>query len=91
MNLSEEQLTAIEELAGLFYTPMEIATIIEADSDEFESVVRAGRGAVFDAYYTGYYRADMALRKSITDSALQGSSPAQALLRDIQKLSKIAI
>nr|DAW84769.1 MAG TPA: hypothetical protein [Bacteriophage sp.] len=37
----------------------------------------------------GYYKSDVELRKSITESALQGSSPAQAMLRDIQKILKI--
>lgn len=89
MNLSDAQLEMVEDLAGLFYTPKEIAIILEVDPEAFCTQIAAESGNTFKAYSTGYYRADIELRKSITESALQGSSPAQGLLRDIQKLSRI--
>lgn len=78
-----------EELAGLFYTPKEIAIILEVDPEEFENMINSESGNVYKAYMRGYYKSDIELRKSITESALQGSSPAQSMLRDIQKLLKI--
>lgn len=63
--------------------------MIGADADDFEMEIRAEGGAVFQAFAKGFYEADVELRKCITESALQGSSPAQAMLREIQKQSKI--
>lgn len=89
MNLSETELETVQKLAGLFYTPREIALMIESDADDFEAAIRSESGAVFKAYFKGYYEADMELRSCIRESALQGSSPAQGLLREIQKQSKV--
>lgn len=89
MNLDNVQLEMTEELAGLFYTPKEIAIILEVDPEEFENMINSESGNVYKAYMRGYYKNDIELRKSITESALQGSSPAQSMLRDIQKLLKI--
>ena len=35
MNLTQQELETIEELAGLFYTPKQIAIILEIDPDFF--------------------------------------------------------
>lgn len=91
MNLSETELEMVTKLAGLFYTPREIALMIEADTDDFDAAVRAESGVVFNAYSKGYYEADIELRTCIRESALQGSSPAQGLLREIQKQSKVLL
>ena len=56
----------------------------------FETYIRSETGNTYRAYYKGYYEADIELRKSITQSALSGSSPAQTMLRDIQKQSRIS-
>ena len=89
MNLDNVQLEMTEELAGLFYTPKEISNILEVDPEEFENMINSESGNGYKAYMRGYYKSDIELRKSITESALQGSSPAQSMLRDIQKLLKI--
>lgn len=90
MNLTPEELETIEKLAGLFYTPKQIATILEIDSEIFEAQINAEAGNIYKAYSKGYFQADIELRKSITQSALAGSSPAQAMLRELQKQSKIS-
>jgi len=89
MNLESTKLEMIEQLAGLFYTPREIAIILEVDPEELDNEVISESGEIYTAYMKGYYKSDVELRKSITESALQGSSPAQAMLRDIQKILKI--
>jgi len=90
MNLNKEELATITELAALFYTPTEIARILEVDTEEFENQIKSEHGEAYKSYYKGYYLSDISLRKSILDSAINGSSPAQTLMRDIQKLAKIA-
>ena len=88
MNLTQQELETIEKLAGLFYTPKQIAIILEIDPEMFEAHIRSETGNTYRAYYKGYYEADIELRKSITQSALSGSSPAQTMLRDIQKFAR---
>ena len=89
MSLEGTILERIVHLAGLVYTPGEIAIILEVDPEELDNEVISESGEIYTAYMKGYYKSDVELRKSITESALQGSSPAQAMLRDIQKILKI--
>lgn len=90
MNLNETELETVQELASLFYSPSEVAVVLEVDQDDFVSVIRSGGGDVYRAYMKGYFEGDIDLRRSIKDSALHGSSPAQAIMREIQKLSKVS-
>ena len=90
MNLNKEELAMITKLAGLFYTPSEIARVLEIDTEEFENQIKSEESEAYKYYYKGYYQTDVSLRQSILDSAINGSSPAQTLMRDIQKLAKIS-
>lgn len=76
MNLESTKLEMIEQLAGLFYTPREIAIILEVDPEDLDNEIASENGEIYTAYMKGYYKSDVELRKSITESALQGSSPA---------------
>lgn len=90
MNLSEKELEMVSNMAGLFYSYKDIAIMIEVSPDEFEAEMKTESGSVYNAYMTGYLLADIELRKSITQSAINGSSPAQTMLREIQRQSKIS-
>lgn len=57
MNLTQQELDTIEELAGLFYTPKQIAIILEIDPEMFETQIRSEIGNIYKAYYKGYYEA----------------------------------
>lgn len=90
MNLNEKELEMIRKMAGLFYSPKEIAIIVEAPPEEFEAEIKCGTCPIFLAYMKGYLEADIDMRQSIMQSALNGSSPAQTMLREIQRQSKIS-
>ena len=51
MNLTQQELDTIEELAGLFYTPKQIAIILEIDPEMFETQIRSEIGNIYKAYY----------------------------------------
>ena len=68
MNLTQQELETIEKLAGLFYTPKQIAIILEIDPEMFEAHIRSETGNTYRAYYKGLYEADIDLRNSITQS-----------------------
>lgn len=90
MNLNEAELEVVMEMSALFYSPKEIAVALEVDPDAFITEVRSECGDIYRTYMKGYLEGDIGLRKSVMESALHGSSPAQAMMREIQKSGKIA-
>ncbi len=92
MQLNQEQLDTVEELAGLFYTPHQIATILQVPVMAFELEMENTQSVLYITYNTGYFTADVALRKSVKKVALMGNSPAQTLLQkliDQNKMNRI--
>jgi hypothetical protein len=91
MNLTEEQLNQIEILAGLFFTPLEILISIGLDDDsldDFETILRTdSKSPVFRAYFKGRLTAEIELRQSIKQSAMNGSNPAQNTMNEYFKNS----
>lgn len=85
MNFTEEQLnelySEIEEMAGLFFSPEEIAINAGFNEDWTELFVRDIESknihAPFaNAYFKGRITSDIELRKAIKQAALNGSNPA---------------
>ncbi len=76
MNLSEEQLSAISDMASLFYTPKEIAINLEVDIDDFDMEIKSEQGPVYKAFMKGWFESDMKLRRSTLQSAINGSTPS---------------
>lgn len=90
MNLTEQQLDSVEEMAGLFFSPEEIALNLELTEDETEGFVaslesRASAVPIVAAYLKGWITSEIILRKAIKQSALNGSSPSQQILLNYQK------
>jgi len=94
MNLNEQQLTEVEELAGLFFSPVDVAINLELGDDETDYFVAAVECKstsvpIVAAYMRGWLSADITLRKAIKQSALNGSSPSQQMMLNYQKESRI--
>jgi hypothetical protein len=88
MNLTTEQLKQVEELAELFFTPGDIALIIEADKDKFcRSCVLHGK--IRKAFDKGRLLGEAKIRKSIKELAENGSAPAQQLILKIKQESEL--
>jgi ABC-type glycerol-3-phosphate transport system substrate-binding protein len=90
MSFSEEQLKEVEEMAGLFFAPEDIAVNLEFDEDNTEGFVAAvifkdTTNPLVSAYLRGWMTAEVALRKAIKQSALNGSSPSQQAMLNYQK------
>jgi hypothetical protein len=88
MNLSEEQLKEVEEMAELFFNVNEIAANIEADAEALDLEMEMKRGLFYRAYMKGWLKGDVALRRSIAKAAENGSSPAQQMMLNYQKNAK---
>lgn len=89
MNLTADQLIEVEEMAALFLSLSEIAINIEEDPEQFDLCIKSEQGPVFMAYMKGVLRTKIALRKSILSSALNGSSPAQQMMKEFEIKSKL--
>lgn len=77
MDFTEEQLTEIQNMAGLFFTPEEIAINIEVDPDDFANLIKSQSGEAYKRYMAGRFASDVELRKAVQQAAFNGSSPAQ--------------
>ena len=86
--MTEEQLSHIEKLAGLFYTPREIAIMLSLPLTHFVAQCELEESPVYQAYWRGYYEADMQYREDVKLIAHLGSSPAQTLLGKIIETRK---
>lgn len=83
MELDEDQIQEIENMAELFFSPEEIAENIEVDTEEFSDLILAKHGEAYKAFRTGWLRGEIPLRKSIAQAATNGSNPAQVRMSDI--------
>lgn len=94
MNLSEEQLSMVEEMAGLFFPPEMIAVNLELMADDTEFFVNAVimqnlESDITKAYFKGWLEAEISLRKAVKQSALNGSSPSQQMMINYKREGKI--
>ncbi len=88
MNLTEEQLSEVQEMAGLFFAIDDIADNLELTETQVEDLLldcQLRVGEFFKAYRRGWLIAEVKLRKAIEKAAENGSNPAQQMMLDFQK------
>jgi hypothetical protein len=91
MNLSEDQLKEVEEMAGLFFSVEDIADNLELDDQELEALqlnVQFKTGDFYKAYRKGWLTSEVKLRKSIEKASENGSNPAQQMMLNFQRQAK---
>ncbi len=79
MDLNEEQLTRIKELADLFFSPKDICEILMLDYGECRELFQTTSHPIGKAYRAGQLESSARLRKAILKVARAGSSPGQTL------------
>lgn len=94
MNLTEEQINEVVDMAGLFFGPDQIGLNLELTADEqemFESSVMAKttNHPLTAAYFKGRLSAQVALRAAIKQSAYNGSNPSQQSMLRFMNESEI--
>lgn len=94
MNLSEEQLSVVEEMAGLFFSPEMIAINLELNEEETENFIsgiqyKANFFPYVAAYFKGWLESEIALRRAVKQSALNGSSPSQQQMINYKREGKV--
>lgn len=78
MQLNEEQLQQVELFASRGFTFKQITIILDLSEEECEFALSNRSSTFYKAYMRGFLKAEMDLRNAIYNSALSGSSPAQA-------------
>ncbi len=87
--ITEEDLQKITDLAALFFSPREIAIMLEIPADDFIILSALADSKIYNAFQSGRLQSEVDLRRSIIKLAKSGSSPAQTMSLDILKLSKV--
>lgn len=94
MNLNEEPLKMVEEMAGLFFSPEMIAVNLELNNEDTDYFIAAiegknTRNPLVASYFKGWLEAEITLRKAIKQSAMNGSSPSQQMMLNYQREGRI--
>jgi hypothetical protein len=89
MKISNENKAQIEELGGCFFTPEDIAIILQLDLTEFNGV-RFQEDDFRIPYQRGKLLKEAEIRKAILKMAVAGSSPAQMLAKELIDKSVLA-
>lgn len=76
---SDEEIATTEELARLFFTPREIALMLQVSFDDVQTQMDAATGPIYEAFQRGRLQSEVDLRKGILQLAKAGSSPAQTM------------
>jgi hypothetical protein len=79
MQLTEKQLSEIEECGRCQFTIEQTAEIIEVDVAELKKEMKNNDSAAYKKRHRGRLQAEFEVRKSIIDLAVRSSSQAQEL------------
>jgi hypothetical protein len=89
MIISKDLLIKIEEFAQLLFTPEEICKIVELDFYEYEDYFNDKSNVIYKAYFSGIFYAEIQHRQNLIKLANMGSGPAQVMVGDLIKKSKM--
>jgi hypothetical protein len=84
--MNPEQLKLIEEYAGLFFTPDEIAILIDFSPDELKKQLRKKDCDVYRAYMKGKLTTIMNIRRHQIQLARNGSPKAEEYIDKLIRL-----
>ncbi len=88
---SDEQLQTITEFAELFFTPKEIAIVLQKAGEEFLLDMQDETSEAAQAFQRGRLMVKASVRKKLFLLASQGSSQAQALVLKLEQESDYKI
>ena len=79
MNITDDQLEKIQEYAGLFLSPKEIACLLNLPYTEFMECIFNENHPASAAYLKGKTQSIYEIRKKVIDLAKKGSPQAEVL------------
>ena len=90
MNLNETQIKEIQELAGLFLEPEEIAVLLKLDSNAFLQEIEFKNGVAYDAYFKGKTTSKKEIHENVVKMAKHGSPQAEEMAKDMMYKQNLA-
>lgn len=90
-DITADDLAEVKKLAAVFFSPEEIALILEIDAAAFESACKDGSSDVYNAFQGGVLLSEYELRASVLKLAKAGSSPAQSMSLEMVKMLKVKL
>jgi len=87
--LTDKDFEDIKNMAELFFTPREIALMMEVSCEIFIDECANPDTKLFNAFQSGRLQSELDLRKSIIKLAKSGSSPAQTMAMDLLNKSTL--
>jgi hypothetical protein len=90
MNLNESQLAEIQEMAGLFLEPDEIAVLLDIDIHYFITQIVRQKGPVYLAYFKGKTLSKKAIHENIIKMAKHGSPQAEEMAKQLMSKQQLA-
>ncbi len=81
MELTNEQLSDLEQMGSVFLTIKECAIALDVNYADFEIEMLIQSTPAFKAYWKGVLNAKVKHAQSVNELAQRGSSPAQAMVQ----------
>ncbi len=88
-DITDAEMEEIKTMAAVFFTPKEIALVLEVDVKEFNEACTSEGNKFYNAFAGGRLKSEFELRLSIVKLAKSGSSPAQTMSLDMLKTSQM--
>lgn len=88
-DITDAELQEIQNMAAVFFTPGQIAQVMELDAKVFEEECNTAGNKFYDAFAGARLKSEYELRWSIVKLAKSGSSPAQTMALEMVKNSQL--
>ena len=88
-DITDADLEEISKMAVVFFTPKEIAMVLEVDVNAFIEACNTEGDKCYTAFMSGRLKSEYELRLSVVKLAKQGSSPAQTMSLEMLKQSQM--
>lgn len=88
-DITDADLEEINKMAAVFFTPKEIAMVLEVDLISFVDACNNEENKFYNAFMGGRLKSEYELRLSVVKLAKQGSSPAQTMSLEMLKQSQM--
>ncbi len=90
-DLSDNEYDEIKKMAAVFFTPKQIAIVLELNIDEFVDACNNTESKCFIAFEGSRLKSEFELNSSIVRLAKSGSSPAQTMALEMYRKSQLKL
>ena len=88
-DITEAEINILKDMAAVFFTPKEIAIVLEVDVPAFTDACATEGNELYNAFTAARLKSEFELRTSVVKLAKSGSSPAQTMSLEMVKTSQL--